>query len=508
MIPVLAGAETKRALILAGGGMRVAYQAGVLQALFEAGLRFDHADGTSGGTMNLAMLLSGLSTQQMIENWRTLDPKHFIGLMPLEDYLQPAAMPAFGSADGVRTKVFPHLGIDIAAINTATGIAGSFNLCNFSNKTLETIEHTDIDMDMLVAGISLPMFMPAVARNGAFYTDGVWIKDANLMGAVARGAAEIWLVWCIGNTAQYHDGAFRQYVHMIEMAANGALFGELAQIAAINARIEAGEAVGGRTAPIILHVIRPETPLPLDPEYVFGRIDGATLISIGYNDAKTYLAGRSPVGLKLTPEVTKMNEEAPSLSFREVMSGGFALGATDPAAGLAQGKAAGVSLVLHATVLIQDFERFVNDPNHLGTLAGFIEFAPLGGVLTGYSGVFNLFNPSGEPGLKLMVYELGFEYQDKPYYLAGQKEVREGPVTNMWRQTTTLYARLHEGTDKSGAVVGAGTLSLGVADLMKMVRTMQVTGVADAAEKTKILSRFGTFFMGELWDSYKPHLGI
>ena len=51
----------RRSLVLAGGGIRVAYQAGVLVALEEAGLRFQHADGTSGGTFNLAMLLSGLT---------------------------------------------------------------------------------------------------------------------------------------------------------------------------------------------------------------------------------------------------------------------------------------------------------------------------------------------------------------------------------------------------------------------------------------------------------------
>ena len=39
----------RRSLVLAGGGMRVAYQAGALAALEEAGLRFHHADGTSGG---------------------------------------------------------------------------------------------------------------------------------------------------------------------------------------------------------------------------------------------------------------------------------------------------------------------------------------------------------------------------------------------------------------------------------------------------------------------------
>jgi len=85
--PPVGYAGPRRSLILAGGGMRVAYQAGVLQALAEAGLVFQHADGTSGGTINLAMLMSGLAPDDMAARWRSLDPKGFIGLMPLDDYL-------------------------------------------------------------------------------------------------------------------------------------------------------------------------------------------------------------------------------------------------------------------------------------------------------------------------------------------------------------------------------------------------------------------------------------
>ena len=50
----------KRSLILAGGGVKVAFQAGVLQVwLDEAGLEFDHVDGASGGVFNLANDVSG-----------------------------------------------------------------------------------------------------------------------------------------------------------------------------------------------------------------------------------------------------------------------------------------------------------------------------------------------------------------------------------------------------------------------------------------------------------------
>lgn len=203
-----------------------------------------------------------------------------------------------------------------------------------------------------------------------------------------------------------------------------------------------------------------------------------------------------------------MAEETYGLSFREVMSGGFAMGQTDPQLGLDQGKVLGTSLALHADVTIPDFARFLADPNHTGSLGGSVDFAPFGGMIPGNGGVFNLFNPSSAPGLKLMVYELGFAYRGQAYYLAGQKEVRESSVLGMWHQTTTLYTKLHEGTDKTGPVVGAGTLSLGAAALIAMLGTVQVSGPASELAKAKIIGQFGMFFMGELWETYKPHLKL
>ena len=68
----------RRSLVLAGGGIRVAYQAGVLKALEEEGLHFHHGDGTSGGTINLAMLFSGLSPAEMCDRWRSLQIRDFV----------------------------------------------------------------------------------------------------------------------------------------------------------------------------------------------------------------------------------------------------------------------------------------------------------------------------------------------------------------------------------------------------------------------------------------------
>jgi hypothetical protein len=190
------------------------------------------------------------------------------------------------------------------------------------------------------------------------------------------------------------------------------------------------------------------------------------------------------------------------ISFRETMEGGFDLGATDPAAGAAQGQRAGSRLAMHAAVAIDDLDAFITDPNHLGGLSGNIDLTPFGNGIPSTRGVFNLFNPTSDPKLKLMVYELGFDHGGKSFYLAGRKEVREDPITDLWKATTTLYTQLHEGTDKSGPVAGAGILTLGVGDLLKLVSTVQVTGTTSPAEKAEALSRFGSFFLGELWDTY------
>jgi predicted acylesterase/phospholipase RssA len=494
--------EPKRALILAGGGMRVAYQAGVLRALSERAVTFTQADGTSGGTINLAMLLSGLSPVEMCDRWRTLDVKHFASAMPLPEYLKPTEMLAVGDADGIIKNVFPHLGIDIAKINAAEGMQGTFNVCNYSRKTNEVIPHQQIDLDLLIAGISLPIFMPPVGKGGDLYVDSVWIKDANLMEAVRRGADELWVIWCIGNIRTYKKGFFNQYVHMIELSANGALFEEFNQINEINARIGNGETVSGHTRPIRLHLIKPDYPLPLDPDFYLGRIDAATLIAMGYADAKKYLTSIKPEGVPLQPEITQMNDPLLGITFRETMSGGLALGETDPHAGAQKGKATGILLAMHATITIQDLDRFIIDPNHLGQINGTIDYPPFGQNVPAKTGVFNLFSPTGDPNLKLMVYEMGFEHEGQDYYLAGKKEVRNDPVIDMWKDTTTLFSQLHRSPDKTGPVVGAGILALGLPQLLTMISTMHAINATSPVTAAEALMRFGRFFMGELWETY------
>lgn len=498
----------RRSLILSGGGLRLAYQAGVLRALSEAELVFSHFDATSGGAINLAMLLSGLSPVEMCDRWRALDLKELLSPLSLAEYLRSPGPAALIDSRTFRDKGFRALAIDIDRVRSATGVEATFNVCNFRRKTNEVVPHQQIDLDLLLAGMSLPGVFPPVRRDDALYLDSAFIKDANLMEAVRRGAQELWLVWCLGNTPEYRGGALYLYVQMLEMSANGALHDEFAQITEINARIRAGEAVGGRSAPIRLHLIKPAYPLPLDPELFTGAVDLATLIDMGYADAKSYLETAKDEGVPFEPETTQMKGEELGLTFRETMSGGFALGETEPEPGRRRGEKGGSELSLHATIRIQDLKKFVADPSHNGDITGHIDFTPFGENIPAKTGIFNLFSPTGQPRLKLMVYEIGFEHKGAEYYLAGRKEVRDDPGFDLWKDTTTLYTRLHKGRDKEGPVVGAGVLSLGVKELIKLVSTMRAVNADSAKEKAEAVAMFGKFFLGELWKSYADKLDL
>ena len=312
--------NSKKSLILAGGGMRVAYQAGVLVALEESGIQFDHIDGTSGGIFNTGMLASGNEPKDIAEKWRTLKLAGFMSAGSAKSYLKPFKMQGFADADNIRKKVFTHLGISVPEINKQGKFAATFNVCNFTSKSVEAIPSKSVTEDHLIAGVSLPIFMPAIEIDGIWYTDAVWIKDANLMEAVRKGSKELWLVWAIGNSPTYLGGAFNQYVHMIEMSANGALLEEYNQISLAN-KLGRLSNNGSDFEDIKLFVIKSQIPLPLDPDFFFNKINAKELINMGYAHAKKYLSSIPPNGESMDSQATKNIEPEFLYSFRACFSG-------------------------------------------------------------------------------------------------------------------------------------------------------------------------------------------
>ncbi len=454
----------RRALVLAGGGIRVAWQAGVVRALAEAGLDFDHGDGTSGGIFTLGMLLSGVPVDELGERWRTLNPRRSISLLPLRRYLgSPTNLPAFGDADGLRDAVFPHLGIDVDRIRSTRIMTGTFNVADFTRKQCVPIPHDELDLPRLIAGVSLPVFLPSVRDQDHVWTDAVWIKDANLLEAVRRGCTELWLAWCIANTPYWGNGALEQYVHMIELSANGALFWELGQIAELNERRRAGEPVGGTTDPVVVHVVKPEYPLPLDPDFLAGRITAETLVAMGYRDATRCLAGASPTGVVLDESATAML--AAPLGARFTLRG--------------QGQLASEAVEVFLGGEVTDLARFTAVPDAEATAVGWLRH-PRWGPLPLADGRFSV-RPTAA---------------GRRFEATGRLATPDGPF--VFRAGIDLApgggwpALTRTGLDLSlltpdGQPVADGRLRLSTVDVFRLALSLEPSGAHDLGDRLRVM---------------------
>lgn len=249
----------KRSLMLAGGGLKIAFQAGVLQVwLDEAKIEFDHADGVSAACFNLAMWTQGMSGTQIADNWRNLNPLTGVDVNWFQ-LLRLFYAESLFELDSYRHKIFPRWGLDWEKIRASTREA-TFNVYNFSKHELRPVTAPEMTEDFLVAAASLPLWFPPVRIDGDTYIDAVFNTASNLEEAIRRGADELWVIWTTSQRGQWMDGFVGSFFGIFEATANGGYKQVLARIARNNDAIERGEP-GEFGRHILVRELKAEVPL-------------------------------------------------------------------------------------------------------------------------------------------------------------------------------------------------------------------------------------------------------
>ena len=210
---------------------------------------------------------------------------------------------------------------------------------------------------------------------------------------------------------------------------------------------------------------------------------------------------------------TPPSKHPASVEFTEKMRGFITFGEDDYDRGFRKGKRAKAKCMFHLTITMDDIERFVAEPEHQGTAAGYVESDVLGGKLPVKQGWFNLFVDADEDGeeRKLMKYRLWIEDgQGHPITLNGYKEVKDDPGFDVWSDTTTLFTHILAGhvppapvtevDDEGEEIVATGILHVLPADFAVQMTTFRV----DPAHRVDALGRFSKLFLGALAESFKP----
>jgi predicted acylesterase/phospholipase RssA len=503
----------KRSLILAGGGIKVAFQAGVLQVwLDEAGLTFDHVDGASGGTLNLAMVCQGMSGLKIADNWRHLNPRAGISFNAAEFPKLIFAESLF-TLDAYRSHVFPQWGLDWNQIRRST-LNATFNTFNFSRKELQVIEPAAMSEDLLMACVSLPMWFPPQHIGGETYIDAVYMTDANLEEAIRRGADELWVIWTVSQKDEWHAGFVATYFQIIEATADGHYKAIRARIDANNAAIANGQR-GEFGRRIEVKELKADVALHYLIDFSQDRL--IETVNLGVQRAREWCVANGLPLRKGANYETHVEQVPTKLSFTEEMKGFLTLGETDFAAGASKGQAAGNDLMFHLTITIDGVHGFTVLPEHdTNDVVGYVQSHVFGGKRVVEQGTFNLFIDGSDPSVKYMLYRLFFtDNSGQPLTLAGKKIIKDDPQSDVWRATTTLYTRILKGHVTKEAQdaaekdvkalaalsLGAGIIIIHMLDFLKQLTTFHVEAPT-MAERLTAFSEFGRLFFGKLWDVY------
>lgn len=504
----------KRSLILAGGGIKVAFQAGVLQVwLDEAGLKFDHIDAASGGVFNLAMMCNGQNGLEIADNWRNLNPRAGISFNWAEFPKLLYAESMF-TLDNYRRYVFTDWKYDWDKIR-ASNLEATFNVFNFSRKELEVIEPENMTEDLLAACVSLPMWFPPMRINGETYIDAVYLTDANIEEAIRRGADEIWVIWTVSEKDEWHDGFVANYFQIIETAAVGHYRRILKRIEQNNQKIANGEQ-GEFGRHIEVKELKADVALHYLIDFSQDRLTEA--VNQGVKKGREWCKEQN-IPFKPTDEEypTEIHQTETTLSFTEEMKGFMTSGETDYQKGFEQGKSDKNLIMFHLKITVNGVNRFVTRPEHdTEDIEGYIEADAFGGKCKVIKGFFNLFVDENDTSQKTMLYRLFFyDKTGQKLTLTGYKEIKDDPGFDLWSDTTTLFTQILKGHISSeeekalrenpqefnANLVASGIIQIYFFDFLKQLTTFRVKAPTLAA-RTSAMTRFGRLFMGKLWDVY------
>ncbi len=193
------------------------------------------------------------------------------------------------------------------------------------------------------------------------------------------------------------------------------------------------------------------------------------------------------------------NHPATGVQFKERMVGRLTFGAKTWREGY--DSFAAIPFVLDGRIDIANLSEFIADPTHTGGLEGSIYSPRVGGRFPATKGLFQLFRPTDDPLLTLMVYEMTYLNAGKTYRFAGKKTVRIGPPWRLWPETTTLYVDLHEGKGKKPKIVARGIIRLSVWQGIRLLTTLRGQNGGFFANRATAF-RFLAFFSRELIRTY------
>jgi NTE family protein len=279
-------------LVLAGGSVKGAFQAGVMKALMERGYQPDAVYGVSAGSLNAAYFVNQLGLQvisgepisfkdaskDLCEFWETriTSPESLSKPLNIFQLGLSALRKKFKGL--VDTKPLRNLMTEVLSIRNlhASPIALKIGAVNIIDGTIYYVDTSEEHfLDYLMASSAVPILMPVVKINGEArrsFLDGGLRDVAPIKKAVDDGASHILCISCHMESIEgghFDSGDLLALVdRVMDIAVNEILNADIKEVMISNTTID-------------IQSIRPPQPLTIDIQN-FNKMDIRRMLELGY----------------------------------------------------------------------------------------------------------------------------------------------------------------------------------------------------------------------------------
>lgn len=286
--------DRRRALVMPGGGGRGAYQVGVAKALFESGIKFEYAFGTSIGAINASFLAQG-EVKRLEEIWGNLRPWDIFKLPSAQQVGRMIMGRKLGMLDTSPLEELLRREADLKRIKASDMKVRlvSTDLCSLETRmiSLEDVATTSELVDVLMATSAVPIaFPPRQLLGHGLWVDGGLVRNTPLQAAIDHGVDEIFMVLLHPETVNVCPANMWQLIaRCLDVVLDASARRELELAQLYQKLIAEGSATAKGMRAVKIEVIQPSRPvdmhlLEIDPER------SKALIKQGYDDAMSHLA--------------------------------------------------------------------------------------------------------------------------------------------------------------------------------------------------------------------------
>ena len=186
-----AGTPDGPALVLGGGGVLGAFQAGFLRALFRTGFRPSMIVGTSAGALNGAFMAfrpDGAGADELAGIWKSLRDRQLFFINPMRVAFQiMSGGLCLARNDMLQTLVERNITVDDFA---ATAVPLYITTTNLTQARKQVIHEGPVSRAVL-ASTAVPGIFCPIEIDGDLHIDGGVVANLDVETAIDLGAAEI-----------------------------------------------------------------------------------------------------------------------------------------------------------------------------------------------------------------------------------------------------------------------------------------------------------------------------